>query len=197
MGDAGSPGIETLVERAAQGDARAFGALVERTHAVVYRLALRMLGGAAEAEDAVQETYVRAWQSLGSLRDRRAALGWICGIARNVASERRRARGRRRFVSLDQPASDDAPAPLEELAGNEAGPDERLASAEVGARVLAALEGLKEKHRLILSLREIDGMSYEEIASALGVPVGTVESRLYRARAALAKKLKALAKEAL
>jgi RNA polymerase sigma-70 factor (ECF subfamily) len=187
--------LETLSGRAAQGDEAAFGRIVEATHRTVYRLAFRKLGAESEAEDVVQETYTRVWVGLGQLRDRAAALGWICGIARNVCGDRLRQRHRRPVDSLDQPVGEGLGALLDQIASEEPGPEERLGSAQVGAAVRAALSSLKEKHRVVLSLREIDGMSYEEIAGALGCSVGTVESRLHRARQALVKKLKALARE--
>ena len=187
--------IAALAAQASAGDAQAFRRLVDRTHRTVYRLAFRLLGDPDGAEDVVQETYLRTWQGLPTLRDHQATLGWICRVARNVARDRQRARYRRPVQSLDTPQGEDREALRDRLPHPDPDPEGRLGSAELGRAVQLALAGLKEKHRLVLTLREIDGMSYEEIAAALGCRLGTVESRLHRARAALAKRLRVLARE--
>lgn len=187
--------IAALAAQASAGDERAFRRLVDASHRTVYRLAFRLLGDAAAAEDVVQETFLRTWQGLPALRDPQAALGWICRIARNVARDRQRAQYRRPATSLDVPRNEDQEPLRDRLAHPDPGPEDRLGSAELGRLVQEALAGLKEKHRLVLTLREIDDMSYEEIAAALGCRLGTVESRLFRARAALARRLRALARE--
>lgn len=179
--------LAQLVTRARTGDAGAFRAFVEETTPVVYRLALRTLSDEAEAEDAVQETFVRAWQGLDRLRDPQAALAWVCRVARNVAADRARARGRRQTVPLDD---DTSHAWAERLASETESPQELLESAEARAFVRVMVDELPEKHRVVIWLREVDQLSTEETAAALGVAVGTVESRLHRARAALAAKVK-------
>lgn len=196
MGDATeNRAFAKLSSRAAAGDRDAFRQLVERSHRTVFRLAFRILQDPDGAEDVVQETYIRAWQGLADLRDHGAAYGWLCRVARNVAYDRFRAGGRRKLVRLDQPTGEGKTALVEQLADPQAGPERRLGSEQLGEAVRAAMDGLKEKHRLVLAFRELDGMSYEEIALALGCSIGTVESRLHRARKALAGKLKGLALE--
>jgi len=186
--------LESLAIRAADGDQGAFRELVEKTHATTYRLALRMLGRPAEAEDVVQETYIRTWQSLGKLRDKRATLAFVCRITRNVATDKLRKLGRRRIDSLDAQIGDGVGALVDSIAHDGSAQDELLESAQVGVAVREVVDQLKEKHRVVLLLREVDGMSYEEISAALGVPVGTVESRIHRARKELAQKLERLAR---
>lgn len=182
-GDDAGAGLRALVLRAQGGDAAAFRELVERSHETVFRLAVAIVGDRDEAADVVQETYIRAWDARAALRDGAAALGWLCRIARNVAHDRRRSwwsriRAPMAEAALElRPAEDDPPA------------DEALAAAQAAGAVRRALASLPEKHRVVLALREVEGMSYEEIAVALGVPVGTVESRLHRARAGLAQRL--------
>lgn len=168
---------------------------MDQSHKTVYRLALRILGDRAAAEDVVQETYIRTWQGLADVRDPGAAYGWICRVARNVAYDRQRAQYRKPTTSLDASTGASETPLVEQLADEERGPDDQVDAAQVGVAVRAALAELKEKHRLVLTLRELDGMSYEEIAEALGCRIGTVESRLHRARKALATKLKGLALE--
>lgn len=182
-------GAQALAEacvRAKAGDAAAYRQVVELTHPTVYRLALRLVADGDEAADIAQETFVRAWSSLEELREPAAALGWLCRITRNLARDR--ARGwwwsRRRPLATD----DETALRLVALEGRQQ-PDDALATAQLGVQVRKALAALSEKHRGVLELREIDGLDYGEIAAALGVPVGTVESRLHRARKALAKRL--------
>lgn len=186
--------LESLASRAADGDQTAFRTLVDKTHGTVYRLALRLLGRPAEAEDVVQETYIRTWLGLAKLRDKRAVLAYVCRIARNVATDKLRKLGRRRIESLDAQIGDGIGALVDSIAHDGPAPDELLSSAQVQATVRALVDQLKDKHRVVLLLREVDGMSYEEISTVLGCPVGTVESRLHRARKELAEKLERLAR---
>jgi RNA polymerase sigma-70 factor (ECF subfamily) len=116
-------------------------------------------------------------------------------VARNLALDRRRASSRRRVRSLDAPVGESDVPLVEQLPSPGVGPEQRVDVAEVSQRVRTALAGLKEKHRVILLLREIDGLTYEEIAETLGIALGTVESRIFRARAELARKLKGLDRE--
>lgn len=190
-----SPSLEGLATRAAAGDRAAFEALVEATHATVYRVALRTVGHAADAEDVVQETFIRAYGSLGSLKDAGAVMGWLCSVARNVATDKARSRGRRVVVSLDSTRDEDAAPLLAALADDAPHAEAQLSSAQAKALLQDALAELKETHRVILTLRELDGLSYEEISVALGLAMGTVESRLHRAREALARQLKRAARE--
>lgn len=163
------------------GDTAAFRRVVELTHARVYRLAFRLLGDAGDAEDVAQEAYVRAWRHIGGLRRPEVVLAWLCRIARNLAGDRRRGRPRELALGLEE---------LERtMDEREQALDERLAGTQLANAVRAAVESLPDKHRVLLLLREVDGMSYEDIAQVLDLPVGTVESRLHRARKALARRL--------
>lgn len=186
--------LRDLSTRAAQGDTDAFRKFVERTTSLVYQLSLRMLRSEADAQDAVQETYIRAWQSLATLRDHNASLSWLCGVARNVATDINRQRKRNHSSSLEAHLSEGNFPLVERLASAQENPETILASAEARAFLRAVIDDLPKKHRVVLLLREVDGLGYEEIAAALGCPRGTVESRLHRARAGLAKKIRALAK---
>ena len=189
--DAEGDALAAVAARAQAGEREAFRELIELTTPRIYRLAVRMLGDPDEADDVVQETYIRAWGRLDELRDPAAAMGWLARVARNAARDRLRWWKRRRRESFDE-----AGAPLARMvAMADSAPlaDEALAAAQTGAAVARAVAALPDKHRVVLLLREADGMSYEEIAESLGVAVGTVESRLHRARAALARKLERVA----
>jgi len=182
--------LAAVAARARAGEREAFRELIELTTPRIYRLALRVLGDPDEADDVVQETYIRAWGRLEELRDPAAVMGWLSRVARNAARDRLRWWKRRKRESFDE-----AGAPLARLvtmADSAPLADEALAAAQTGAAVARAVASLPDKHRVVLLLREADGMSYEEIAESLGVAVGTVESRLHRARAALARKLERL-----
>lgn len=179
--------LAPLARRAAGGDREAFRAWLEATHAVVYRVALRMLGDPAGAQDVTQEAFARAWQNMARLRKPEASLGWVCRIARNVAADKLRGPARREILVLDKPTQNGATSQVERLGSPEPDPEAEALSAETRAQVRDAVASLKDKHRVVLLLREVDGMSYEEIATALGVPRGTVESRIHRARAKVKK----------
>ena len=181
--------VALLSAAAADGDAGAFRELVAVTTTTVYRLALRITGGEAHAQDVVQDTYIRVWQKLSSVRDHMAALAWIYRIARNLATDVVRTRARRPTQSLSTPTGAGLEALGDLLEDDTPSAAEQLSNAEAAAAVLALVDQLKEKHRVVLLLREVDGMSTAEIAAALGCPQGTVESRLHRARQALATKI--------
>jgi RNA polymerase sigma-70 factor, ECF subfamily len=185
-------GDEDLVRRFLDGDARAFDEIVGRHRDAVYRFCRWQLGGSRqEAEDATQDALVEAFRSLRRFAGRSRLRTWIFGLARNVCLRRRRAAARSLPASRDAGdeealrAIPDAADDLEAL----------LARHETTERVRREIEGLTPEHRVVVLLREIEGLSYEEIASAVGVPVGTVRSRLHNARAALALSLCALAHE--
>lgn len=182
--------LAPLVRRAAGGDRAAFREWLEATYSVVFRVALRILGDPAGAQDVTQEAFVQAWQNMARLRKLEASLAWVCRIARNVAADRLRGAIRREVLMLDRPTQNGAMSRVECLASPEPGPEAELLVAETRAQVRVAVASLKDKHRVVLLLREVDGMSYEEIATALGVPRGTVESRIHRARALVKKWLR-------
>jgi RNA polymerase sigma-70 factor (ECF subfamily) len=171
--------LRVLSVRAASGDEVAFRALIEAMTPTLHRLALRLLKNPADAADAFQDACVRAWRKLPTLKEHDAVAGWLCRIMQRTAIERLRSRARQKTE------------PLQEQSGtaDQFGPEKALASAQFNRELCRTVAHLKEKHRVVLLLRDVDGMSYREIADALGCAVGTVESRLHRARAALAKKM--------
>lgn len=172
-----APDADDLAEvarRAVGGDAAAFRQFIEFTHGRLYRLAAHICGDRDDADDVVQETFIRAWQRMGELRDPGAALGWLIRIVQNAAKDRLRARKR---------------VPAAEPPAGAARPDDALSGAQQDAVVKRAVMALPEKHRVVLLLHEVDGMTAAEIGALLDVATGTVESRLSRARAGLAKRL--------
>ena len=156
-----------------RGDEAAFHELVDRYANEMYRLAVSLVGNAVDAEDVVQETFSGAFQAMPDFDGRSSVRTWLSRILVNQAAKWRRRRNVRRTVMLD--AATPGPSP------------------ELGLRidVLGTLETLSPEHREVIALREFQGMSYEEMAEVLGVPRGTVESRLFRARQELRGRLKA------
>ena len=161
-----------LIRRAKRGDRRAFGQIVRRHQRRVFALGLRWLRNADDADDVVQETFVRAWQALARFDDARPFVPWLITIAVNRAKTRV---GRARVAEeLDERIPWQGPSP-EEDAGR----------ALLAREVRAAIDALPEEQRIVMHLRAVEDLSYREIADALEIPVGTVMSRLSRAREAL------------
>jgi RNA polymerase sigma-70 factor, ECF subfamily len=181
-GEAGHEALALVAGRARDGDEVAFRQLIQLTTDRLFRIAAHLTGDRDEADDVVQETFIRAWGRMGELREPAAVLGWLARIARNAARDRLRTRRRRGEDRRDDPRHEPEAAP-----GGR--PDEHLAAAQLAVAVRRAVGQLADKHRVVLLLREVDGMSYDQIAQLLELPVGTVESRLHRARAALARRL--------
>lgn len=174
----------TLVARALRGDEAAAHEIVDRYAPELYGLAFSMVGNAADAEDVLQETFAGAFRGLGSFEGRSSLKTWLTRILVRQAARCHRSRGAHRAVPLDS-LSEPAKAVL---AGRVASPSTE--QTDLRMDVQAVLEGLSSEHRDVLVMRELQGMSYREMAEALGVPQGTVESRLFRARRQLAERLR-------
>lgn len=174
--------VEELRRAAAGGDECAFGELVRLYENKVYTLALRICGDPEDARDAAQEAFLSAWRGLPSFRGDAELSTWIYRLTSNAAIDQlRRTKRQRGEVSLDDgelglTVRDSAP-----------GPQEAAEGAELRSAVAAGLTRLSPDHRQVLSLREVQGLSYEEIAQVLEVDLGTVKSRISRARRALRK----------
>jgi len=177
-----------LIERCAAGDEAACAELVVEHERMVFQLALNLLGDREEALDVSQEVFLRVFRTIHRFRGQSALRTWIFRIVVNQARNRQRWWNRRRRgsqVSLDEHIiiCGDVPSQGEVL------PDRQLASKETSARIWQALDRLPFDQRTALILREVDGLRYDEIAFSLGVAVGTVKSRLTRARQTLRAEL--------
>ncbi len=176
--------------RAAQGgDEAAFTEIVRRYQRSVYRVAWALTRNASDADDLAQETFVRAWQAIGRFRVGEPLYPWLARIATNLAFSLFRRRKRRPETPLE---------PLVEAGqqwGVEDDPAERVAADERERLLQAAFAELKPEHQAILALRVVEEQSYEAMARTLGVPVGTVMSRLSRARAELKARMAARIEE--
>jgi RNA polymerase sigma-70 factor (ECF subfamily) len=183
-----APRDAQLVEAALAGDRDAFGDLVSRYQDRLFNTLLRVVGSHEDAADAVQDAFVQAYTKLESFRGASQFYTWLYRIAMNVALSRQRRRRRRPTASLDHAKESVGEEPLAAALS----PEETVLSQERVQHVQAALADLGDEHRQILVLREIDGCAYEEIAEILELPVGTVRSRIFRARVQLKEKLSAM-----
>lgn len=178
-----------LVDRARRGDRDAFGTLVVRHQDRLYTAVLRFCGDAEDARDIVQRAFVNAWRRLESFKGDSAFSTWMYRIAFNESVSFRREGGRRKHVSLSGDDADSRPEPTDDRR-----PADRLESSESCAQVQEALNQLDPEERKILILKELEDRSYDDIADILGIPKGTVRSRLFRAREALRERLRVMMK---
>ena len=181
-----------LVERTVAGDQKAYELLVNKYQRRIQRLIGRMVRDVDLVEDIAQETFIRAYRALAQFRGDAQFYTWLYRIAVNTAKKSLMELKRDPTVSENsfKSADDDETSPLEnELTSSET-PEALLASKEIAVMVNAAMEALPEDLRQAITLREIDGLSYEEIAEAMSCPIGTVRSRIFRAREAISEKVK-------
>ncbi len=173
-----------LVRRARRGSDAAFHELVDRHAGRLFGLAFSLIGNAADAEDVVQETFLGALRGLRAFKGRSSVKTWLIRILVKQAARHHRSRSTRETVSLDD---------ISEASASVLGKQQAAASTrrlDIRMDVLAALETLSPEHRQVIVLRELQGMSYQEMAEVLRIPRGTVESRLFRARRELKERLK-------
>ncbi len=176
-----------LVARAQAGDTRAFEELVRRHQRWVFTLAFRMVGDGAEAEDLAQEVFLKAYRGLGGFRGAARFSTWLHSIASHhclnaLETRSRQPLYRRERERPGEAGEVDPPTRLERLPNGTPRADAVLEQQDRARLVQAALTRLSPDHRLIVVLRDIQGMSYEAIAESLGIELGTVRSRLHRAR---------------
>jgi RNA polymerase sigma-70 factor (ECF subfamily) len=189
------PADEILVARAQAGDQRAFEMLVVKYRRRIQRLIGRIVRDADRVEDLTQDTFIRAYRALTHFRGDAAFYTWLYRIAINVAKKAQVQIRRDPVVmqsSLLPVGDDDDSSRLEIGRCDEATPEALLASKQVAETVNAAIEALSDDLRQAVLLREVEGLSYEEIAEAMNCPIGTVRSRIFRAREAIAARLRPL-----
>nr|PZN40989.1 MAG: RNA polymerase subunit sigma-24 [Bacillota bacterium] len=185
-----SPSEEAkLVERARQGDVDAFEALIVQYERKVYNLAYRLTGNPEDASDLAQEAFVRVYQSLGDFRGDSSFATWLYRIVANACRDELRRRQRQRTVSLEVTVENEDGEMVRQYADEGEGPDQALERVELQRLVRETLATLDEDHRQILILRDFQDLSYQDIAELLNLSLGTVKSRINRARNALKEKL--------
>ncbi len=183
---------QALVERVQRGDKQAFGLLVAKYQRKLARLLSRLIRDPAEVEDVAQETFIKAYRALPSFRGDAAFYTWLYRIGVNAAKNYLMTQGRRAPTSTDfnneEAENFDSGEQLRDMNT----PEHLLATRQIGDTVNQAMDALPEELRTAIMLRELDGLSYEEIAEVMGCPIGTVRSRIFRAREAVAGKLRPL-----
>ena len=184
-----------LVERARRGEMAAFEMLVVKYQRRIERLIARMVRDVDLVPDIAQETFIRAYRALPQFRGESAFYTWLYRIAINTAKKTLVGMRRDPVISESSRATDeqtDETSRTENELSDGATPESLLASKEIAAAVNAAVEALSEDLRQAITLREIEGLSYDEIAEVMNCPIGTVRSRIFRAREAIAARLRPL-----
>ncbi|CCW35816.1 RNA polymerase, sigma-24 subunit, RpoE [Chthonomonas calidirosea] len=180
---------QRLIERSKEGDRRAFDALVRMHEKRVYNLAYRLCGNYDEAGDITVEAFLRVYQAINSFRGDANFSTWLYRIVTNVYLDRRKRQKNRKTLSLEEYVELEESQVTRQIEDPSPGPEE-LAEAQQRQELLQkAIESLPEYQRAMIVLYHVDGLSYEEIAEVLSLPIGTVKSRLNRARLALREKL--------
>jgi RNA polymerase sigma-70 factor (ECF subfamily) len=181
-----------LVERTVAGDQKAFELLVIKYERRIQRLIGRMVRDVDLVEDIAQETFIRAYRALAQFRGDAQFYTWLYRIAVNTAKKFLMDLKRNPTVSENsfKSADDDETSPVENELTSPETPEAVLASKEIAEMVNAVMDALPEELRLAITLREIEGLTYEEIADAMSCPIGTVRSRIFRAREAISLKIK-------
>lgn len=180
-----------LVQRLKRRDPRAFEQLVNRFQAPVFNLVYRMIGNRAEAEDLAQEVFVSVFKKIDTFREEASISTWIYRIASNHCKNRQKYLGRRQARPLlpEMEGQELDGSTVVHTAASITRPDELVEGYQTERMIQKAIAELEEEHRLILVLRDIQSVSYEDISTITGLPLGTVKSRLHRARMSLKDKL--------
>jgi len=183
---------QQLVERAQKGDKKAFDLLVGKYRRKLERLLSRSIRDPAEVEDVAQEVFIKAYRALSSFRGDSAFYTWLYRIGINTANNHLVSKGRRAPTSTEYDAEEaesfEDAVHLRDINT----PESLLLSRQIGDTIHAAIEGLPDELRTAIVLRELEGHSYEEIAQMMDCPIGTVRSRIFRAREAVAERLRPL-----
>ena len=183
---------QALVEQAQRGDQKAFGMLVEKYQRKLGRLLSRMVRDQAEVEDVVQESFIKAYRALPNFRGDSAFYTWLYRIGINTAKNYLVSMGRRPQISHDVEIEDaENFEDAEELRTAET-PETEMMTKEIARTVNETMMALPDELRTAITLRELEGLSYEEIATLMSCPIGTVRSRIFRARETIAAKLRPL-----
>ena len=183
---------QALVERAQGGDKHAFDQLVSKYQRKLGRLLSRFIRDPAEVEDVSQEAFIKAYRALPSFRGDSAFYTWLYRIGINTAKNYLVAQGRRAPTSTEFDSEEAETFESAEQLRDINTPESLLLSKQIGETVNGAIDALLEELRTAIVLREIEGLSYDEIAGMMDCPIGTVRSRIFRAREAVAQKLRPL-----
>jgi len=179
---------DELVRRAQAGNDAAFEELVRRYERKVYSITYRMMGNQEDASEALQDTFLRAYRFLNKFEFKSSFYTWLYRIATNTSLTKLRKRKSPPMVSLDEPAGDDGDMPLE-IPDYKYSPEKMMKQRELSRALQDAVEGLAPDYRSVVVLRDLEGLSNEEVSKILNLTVPAVKSRLHRGRLALREKL--------
>jgi RNA polymerase sigma-70 factor (ECF subfamily) len=171
-----------LIRKAKQGDMLAFEELILKHEKIVYNLALRMMNHSEDAMDISQEVFLKAYRSLSNFDERSAFSTWLYRITHNTCIDEIRKRKGKQTYSLEEDLESEDGSMQRQVADDGDTPEESLMRKEQKSEILRALDTLSEEHKAAIILRDVKGMSYEEIAEILELTLGTVKSRINRAR---------------
>ena len=176
-----------LINQAKAGDSEAFAGIIELYLPKIFSLCVKLTGNREDAEDCVQETFIKVWTSLGEFRENSSLYTWIYRIAANTCNDYLRKKSRHPILSLEGDGTESDDAPLLHIKDERPLPDEQLENLESADRVRLLLLELPDTMREVIILRDLQQLSYREIAHLSGVSEGTVKSRLFRARQQMMK----------
>ncbi|MGE5615011.1 MAG: RNA polymerase sigma factor [Bacillota bacterium] len=178
-----------LISRSKAGDIEAFEELIEAYQKKIFNFAYRIIGNYDDAADLAQEALIRIFKSIGGFKEQSSFSTWIYRITTNVCLDEIRRRKNKKEHSLDEEVQVDDGQLKRQIMSEDPGPDEVYEREELRGIVKEAIDKLPEEQRIVITLRDIQGLSYDEIAEVLDCPGGTVKSRISRARQALKKVL--------
>ncbi len=192
------PTDKELVAQCKKGDRDAFEALVRRHQRRVYNLAFRILGHPEEAQELAQDVFIKVYQKIDSFRGDAAFTTWLYQVTANHAKNKLKYLGRRHYYrseSMDEPVQGQDGTMEKQYENPNPGPDDNMQSSQVRQLVQDKLAELPEEQRIVVTLRDIEGLDYEEIAQITGLALGTVKSRIHRGRLELKRLLANLVRE--
>ena len=179
-----------LLERAKSGEVEAFERLIEGYQKKVFNIALRMIGNYDDASELAQEVFIKVYKSIRSFKEESSFSTWIYKITSNVCLDEIRKRKNKKVVYLDDDVKLEDGEVRHQIEDDSPSPEALLERKEIKRVVKEAIQSLSEEHRLVIVMRDLQGMSYEEIGKIVKCPEGTVKSRINRARQALKEILK-------
>lgn len=178
---------QELVQRAQKGDEDAFAQLMRENETRIYNLTLRMTGNEQDALDLAQEAFFNAWRGLKFFKGDSTFSTWVYRLASNACIDHLRRKKRRQDISAPMPVVDEEDDRPPDIPDERYAPEQVLERKQLRQAVSEGLNRLSDEHRQVLIMRELDGLSYQEIGQVLGLEAGTVKSRIARARLALRK----------